>query len=128
MRFDSYMPVINGAVDPDPIAAPGNVPNDKIVVLRRRDPEEERTNQRIIIGLEGVAGEDVDFELYVLDSLDEDEPAANRHWYLVAQVAGLAANTLTQVTTNYIGEGSMYVRVTAETVTANRRLVLRSTV
>jgi len=131
MRFDQYITVINGAVDADPVATPAAVPAAHVFQLRTRDMETEQVSTRVIFGLEAPLAENVDFELYALDQEDDAAAPAVRVWYRVCTVAALGGGRLWQTRLDqpaeaFVGGGTFYVRVTAEAVTANRRLGIRA--
>jgi len=132
MRFDSYITAVNGATTADPRmgASPATVPNTHIVNIREHDKDTGRLASRLIIGLEAPAGETVDLQLYLLDSADEDAAPAARHWYLCGTISGLAGGALNQTRLSIAAEavaggGLLYVRVTAETISADRQIAIR---
>lgn len=130
MLWDHRITLVNGSTDADPIASPGTVPDAKVVELRKREPNTKLSN-RLILGLHAPTGETADISVYALDDEDEEAARADRRWSLVfsatvtggaIQQSGLAAGAA-----GFVGGGLFYFRVTAETITADRELVVRAT-
>lgn len=130
MKWDHRITIVNGATDADPIAAPQNVPNEKIIELRKREPNTSISN-RLIMGLHAPTLETVDISVYALDDDDIDAAPVDRRWNLVfsGTVAGggVLQSDLATGAVGFVGGGLFYFRVTAETVAADRQLVVRAT-
>lgn len=126
MRFDSYVTAVNGATNPDPVASPATVPNSMVTELKERDPRFQASVSKVFFGLEAPSGETVDISVYALDEETAGAEAADRKWYLIGAIAGLAGGSLEALTDNVVGGGKIYIRVTAETITANRRIGVRA--
>lgn len=124
------MTIVNGATDADPLAAPQNVPAAKLFELRKREPNTSSSN-RLIMGLHAPAAESADISVYALDAADIDADPINRRWNLVfsgtVDGGGVLQSGLATGATGFVSGGLFYFRVTAETITANRELVVRST-
>ena len=125
MRFDSFVTAENGITGADPIAAPQNVAAAMVTDLRERDPRHLAAVSRLVVGLEAPTGETVDISIYALDDATSELAPALRKWYLIGSVAGLAGGSLAELSDKVIGGGSIYIRVTAETITADRRIAVR---
>lgn len=126
MRFDSYVEAENGVVGADPIAAPQNVADEMVTDLRERDPKHLAAISKIVVGLEAPTGETVDVSIYALDDSTQELAVGSRKWYLIGAIAGLAGGTLEALSDNVVGGGRIYIRVTAETITVNRRIGIRA--
>jgi hypothetical protein len=136
MRWDNRLEIPTATTDADPIAAPGTVPNARLFRLRFKESQSDHLSSRVIVGLQAPQAENVSWELYSLDSGD-DEPnvvaAAARRWTLVASGAALAGGAvqqsrLGQASQGFVGGGTFYARVVDNNLTTTRDLVFRATV
>lgn len=133
MRFNSTVPIINGATDPSPISSPGTVPANKLTYIPPRPQtdvdEMTKTGQA---SFSAPAGETVTVSLWAIDdsSLPQSpNPAtidftpaqiATLRFYLIAAGVVVTANTLVNLAS--LAGGYIYVQQTAESVAADRIL------
>ena len=128
MRFDGAITVANGATGVDPITTPENVPDTSAIVLGKRNQRGTPSISRILLALEGTAAETVTVSLYWRDpdSLQPPEAPvlANARYHLMESGVVVTNGQFQEASTNIPNGGYVYVRVTAETIAADRVLKL----
>lgn len=121
MHFFRRMPIAAAGVDVDPRATPATVRDDRLFeipdTLRGSDGEVKR----LLLALEGTAGQSATLEVYALDEATgpqrtADSPTAGkdaRRFYR-ADTAGIVVpvGSLRQFTENLPSKGTVYLRVT----------------
>jgi hypothetical protein len=136
MRFHATTgPIAPGTLGPDPVVAPGTVPDFLLLRLPQRRPFGDGPIESVLLTLDAAAGETVTFELWLLEESTEaantaDDPgalAANRKFYRLATGIVLTAHRLTLVqpyapAVTPIPAGVWYVRTTADTLAAAGRI------
>jgi hypothetical protein len=134
--FQYELPVANAATDPDPIASPATVPYAKLIKVAAQAPSEDRSSVvGLLFSLRGAAAETVTVSLYVAeeDTFDQNadgtlKSVAGTKFHLIKAALVVTANTISQETNNVPPRGVIYVRVTAETVAADRELLIQPVV
>jgi len=136
MRWDHNITVVNGAgATPDPVATPATVPVANCFRLKSRNQDSQEINHTIFVALEAPVAETVDVELYCLNDDDDDNggppPVATARWSRLCVYAGLTGGRVVALSNFAAGAGVtpqsgglFYLRVTAETVTADRLVQL----
>lgn len=120
-------PITPGTTGPDPVASPGDVPDDLLFRLPERRPSLTTPLLAVYATLDAAAGETVTGDLYVMDDDsgkpgDSDDPnagKADRRFYLALSGVVLTAHELTLLpfASNPPG-GTYYWRASADTLTA----------
>lgn len=116
-----------GGTDPDPIAAPATVPNDKLIGITpyARPSDRVAVMKELVLALAAPAADSVTVSVYAVD--DETKPPAgpdaNTIFYPIATGVVVGGQATPVRVTGMSGlEGSVYIRVTAKTVAADRQL------
>ena len=124
MKWSHDVPVINGALDPEPVANPADPSPNRIFRLRpEAEPQDRGITKAMLLGLEGTAGENVTVTLYAIEkeTLPADgQPDADTKYYLIGAGIVITAHEITTVSTNVPPGGFIYLRVTAEAIGADR--------
>lgn len=125
MKFDARMTIVNATTDANPISAPGSVLDAKVIGSPVTPLMGGSVIKRILLGLEGVTTETVTLSLYALDdNLFHSAVKADWKYHLIAAAVVVTNGELAEVTAKVPPGGLVYFRVTAETVAANRELVV----
>jgi hypothetical protein len=126
----------NGATDPDPLVTPATVPPARIVRLpSHSDPGDGGLTNALLLALDGVVGETITVDLYAIEdgTLPTDGiPVASTKFYRFATgivVAHHVIRELAPESDDAVAEqvppgGFIYVRITADTIAADREIVL----
>lgn len=129
MQFETRVTVTNGAAAPDPRAAPADVPDELLLRLDPRKSGSDVQPARLLLALEAPAAEGVTVDLWVLDEGTEPVPGigpaqpnrAARRFYRCATGVALTGGELVGLqTANLPPGGRVYLRRTADTLTAPR--------
>lgn len=134
MRFEGSMQVTQNVAGADPIADPELVKTNQLLLLNARQPSSDVWGKRILLALEGAAGETVTCELWALD--EETAPNSNadsptgiedRKFYRFATGLVLTANIMAEVTAACPPGGTVYLRRTADTIAASQTRTVHAT-
>lgn len=121
--FDLSVAVKNGVSGADPEASPEDVLAENIVNMRNRVERGDDSPTRLLLTLDGLTTETVTVELWVLAR--PNNVPADRFFARIATAVLVTSHRITEVTGTVTPGGELYVRVTAETVAADRRLMLQ---
>lgn len=126
MKFDGSVTVVNGSTGVDPIATPQNVPETSVVAVGKAGQAGPDGVRRILLALAGDSTETVTVTLYWRDPDSFQPPAApvaaNVRYYQIVAGTVVTNGQFAEVTAAIPNGGAVYIRVTAETVAANRVL------
>ena len=119
----------------NPRTTPLGITEAQTFTLQDRDPLSSDRSSRLIVGLDAPVAETLDFEIWVLNSLDHIEgwkPAAGDRWYRCFISAGLAGGDLVQSRRSvaadaFAGGGRFYLRRTADALTGTRNVSIKAT-
>src|SRR5690606_12403503 len=110
-----------------------------IVRMPDRDSASDVLSNHLLVGLDGSGAETVTIELYAVDEATLGLPLAQRRYHRMlfgvngkgggggGDTTAVLANGRLEVLGPTIARGLIYVRVTAETIAADRKLHLAST-
>jgi hypothetical protein len=127
MIFDLSLPIVNGVTDPEPVADPDLDTPALLRVARLAGDVDNNKANALLLGLEGVAAETVTVSLYAIDDATlpaDGVPIATTKYYLIAAAVVVTAHVLSQVIAAVPLRGFIYVRMTADSIAADRQLKL----
>lgn len=117
MRFEAAGTYAAGVADVDPVAAPETLLLTHFLHLQRRQPDGDVLGRRILLALEGAAGETLTVELWAQDEdVAGTVTGAGRRFYLIGAAVVVTANQLAEVTAEVPPGGVVYARRTADAI------------
>lgn len=130
MKFQGRVQITNAAAMPEPVASPGSVPPASILHLPVRPPGGDRVSV-LLLALEAPTAEGVTLDVFVVDEATLPSPSADnpetsaalaaRRFYRIATGVVVAGGGAVAVAVP-VG-GALYLRRTADTLTAPRQLL-----
>lgn len=137
MRFDARIPVASAAAAtaecPDPASSPGTVPAKYVFELGFALGASQTPMRRILLALDGTAGETLTVELWAVDDAtwpdqNADDPsaglAARRFYRVGAAATTVTAKQVEEITAEVPARGRVYARVTGGTLASAGTLLI----
>jgi hypothetical protein len=123
MRFQATGTYIQGTADVDPVAAPATIQTNHFFSFKKNVTE---SPIKLILALAGAAGETVTVDIYtLLEHLDEsalpaDYAVSATRWFQFATGQVITNGALSVITSALPAGGSIYIRRTADAITAGQ--------
>lgn len=126
MKADKTVTIVNGVVHPDPIAAPATVTKDMLIgITSTAKPSDRGVLKELVLALAAPAAESVTISVYALDEITKPAagPDAATIFYLIEAAVVVTGQGVPKRVTGMSGlGGTIYLRVTADTLTTERPL------
>lgn len=129
MLFPASATVESGAVGPDPVTNPGDVPDALLARFGRQYPASQPTVVPAWLVLDAPAAETVTLDAWVLDDGSDIDPGADdpgagladRRFFLLESAITLTGGQLYPLASAIpLAIGTLYLRITADTLTQTR--------